>query len=141
MDQTIVIKDNNRYSLENLKKFFDYAQDGMYRIEVYKVRKKRSLDQNGWLFGVIYKDILKALQNEGWDFTCVEQVHEYFKALFNKEKRINKFTGEVIEIGKSTAEMNTVEFSEYCEMLRDYAREFLNIEIEEPNKLWNKTQD
>ena len=32
--------------------------------------------------------------------------------------------------------MDTVTFSAYCEKLRDYAREFLGVEIPDPDKLW-----
>jgi hypothetical protein len=135
-DTTIIAKENGRYSLAPLQQYMDNVIDGIYRIEVRKVRKARTLDQNGWLFGCIYPLLLQGLHNEGWEFTTTDEVHEFFKALFRKRKCINKHTGEVVEIESSTANMDTITFSEYCEQLRDYGREFLNIEIPDPDKLW-----
>ena len=36
----------------------------------------------------------------------------------------------------TTAKMDTLAFSEYCEMLRSYALDFLNIEIPDPDPEW-----
>ena len=112
------------------------ALDGIYIIEVKKVRKPRSLDQNGWLFGCIYPILLDALLEAGWEFVSVEQVHEFFKAQMTADKVVNKHTGEIIEFPRSTATMNTVTFSTYCEKLREYAKEFLNVDIPDPDKYW-----
>ena len=138
MNTTIITKEKGSYSLEALQGFFDNATDGTYRIEVHKVRDGRTLDQNAWLWGCIYPTLLQALQNEGWEFTTADEVHEFFKKLFAKRQYINKHTGEVVEIGESTAAMTTLEFSEYCEMLRAYAVEFLNTDIPDPDRLWNE---
>ena len=78
------------------------ALDGIYRIEVTKVRKPRSLDQNGWLFGCIYPILLDALLEAGWEFVSVEQVHEFVKAQMTADKVVNKHTGEIVEFPCST---------------------------------------
>lgn len=49
-----VEKRNGLFDLKPLYEWMRNALDGIYRIEVKKVRKPRSLDQNGWLFGCIY---------------------------------------------------------------------------------------
>ena len=72
----------------------------------------------------------------GWEFVSVEQVHEFFKAQMTADKVVNKHTGEIIEFPGSTATMDTVTFSTYCEKLREYGREFLNVEIPDPDKYW-----
>jgi hypothetical protein len=118
-----------------------YAPDGIYNIEVKKVRKPRSMDQNGWLWGCIYPMLLEALLNEGWEFTSVEQVHEFFKSQMTADKVVNKHTGEIIEFPGSTAVMDTVTFSTYCEKLREYALEYLNLEIPDPDKNWKMIID
>lgn len=125
--------------LFNLKKVYDYLsanKDGKYMIEVKLVRNPRSLDQNGWLFGCIYPMLLEALNNEGWEFTNVEQVHEFFKYQMINDQVINKYTGEIMTFPGSTAIMDTTTFSAYCEKLRDYARDYLNTEIPDPDKDW-----
>ena len=47
---------------------------------------------------------------------------------------------EIVEFPSSTATMDTVQFSTYCEKLREYGREFLGIEIPDPDKYW-RTND
>lgn len=122
------------FDLKPLYNCLNSLTDGLYRLEVNKVRKPRSNDQNGWLWGCIYPMLLDALIDAGWEFTNVEQVHEYFKARFSEDKVINKHTGEIVEFPKSTAAMDTVTFSTYCEQLRDYGREYLNVEIPNPER-------
>lgn len=79
------------------------------------MRKPRSNDQNGWLWGCIYPMLLDALLEAGWEFVSVEQVHEYFKNMLAKDSVVNKHTGEIVEFPTSTATMDTLTFSTYCE--------------------------
>lgn len=83
----------------------------------------------------------KEVKNDtGWDFTDVNQVHEFFKAQMVHDKVINKHTGEIIEFPGSTATMDTVTFSTYCEKLRDYASEYLNMSIPDPDPNWRANE-
>lgn len=136
MAQTVINKADGKYSLKALQEWFDNALDGSYRVEVRKVRKGRTLDQNGWLWGCIYPLLLDALLEAGWEFTCTEQVHEFFKNRFTSDNVVNKDTGEIVQFPRSTANMDTVTFSTYCELLRGYAREFLGVEIPDPDPNW-----
>ena len=137
MAKVIVQKhESGRFDIRPLSNYFAQANPGEYMVEVKRLRDKRSLDQNGWLWGCIYPLLLDALIAEGWEFTEEEQVHEYFKGMFCKQRKVNKNTGEVVEFPRSTAEMDTVTFSEYCEQLREYGREFLNVEIPDPSREW-----
>lgn len=140
MSKIRIEKKNGLFNLKPLYDNFILAIDGVYEIVVKKVRKHRSLDQNGWLWGCIYPMLLEALINEGWEFTCVEQVHEFFKDLMTTDKVVNKYTGEIITFPASTASMDTVTFSTYCEKLREYALEYLHIEIPDPNVQWKINQ-
>lgn len=134
-------KKGGLFDLKPIYQQLSTAPDGTYTIEVKKVRKPRSLDQNGWLFGCIYPMLLEALLNEGWEFTDVDQVHEFFKSQMTADKVVNKHTGEIIEFPGSTASMDTLIFSTYCEKLRDYATEFLNLEIPDPDPNWRKAHE
>lgn len=136
MAKVMVEKKGGLFNLAPLYSWFSQVCDGIYGIEVKKVRKPRSNDQNGWLWGCIYPMLLEALLDAGWEFVSVEQVHEFFKAQMTVDKVVNKHTGEIIEFPGSTAMMDTVTFSTYCEKLREYAREFLNIEIPDPDRFW-----
>lgn len=135
MNTKILITKTN--GLFNLKAIYDILvnmPDGEYLFAVKKVRKPRSLDQNGWLWGCIYPMLLDGLIDAGWEFTDTEQVHEFFKSQFTSDRVINKHTGEIIEFPSGTSKMDTVIFSTYCEKLREYALEYLNIDIPEPDK-------
>ena len=136
METLFIAKQDGICDLRMLWTWFTNALDGNYRVEIKRIRRKRTLEQNGWLFGCIYPMLLKALNDAGWEFTSVEQVHEYFKAMLWKQRMVNKHTGEIVEIPSSTTEMDTVQFSTYCDKLRDYGREYLDIEIPDPDKLW-----
>lgn len=141
MAKVLVEKKGGLFNLAPLYSWFSQVCDGIYRIEVKKVRKPRSNDQNGWLWGCIYPMLLEALLDAGWEFVSVEQVHEFFKAQMTADKVVNKHTGEIIEFPGSTAMMDTVTFSTYCEKLREYAREFLNIEIPDPDRFWKNEKN
>lgn len=141
MAKVLVEKKGGLFNLAPLYSWFSQVCDGIYRIEVKKVRKPRSNDQNGWLWGCIYPMLLEALLDAGWEFVSVEQVHEFFKAQMTVDKVVNKHTGEIIEFPGSTAMMDTVTFSTYCEKLREYAREFLNIEIPDPDRFWKNEKN
>lgn len=106
--------------------------DGVYTIRISPFRRQRSIRQNEYLWGVVYPAMLYGLLDAGWEFTSTEQVHEFFKAQIGGDKVVNRDTGEIIELPKSTAQMSTVQFSSYIEQLRQYANEYLNIEIPPP---------
>ena len=114
METTFVLKQDGQFDIRPLYDYFVKAVDGNYRIEITKIRRKRTLDQNGWLFGCIYPMLLKALNDAGWEFTNVQQVHEFFKELMGAQQFVNKHTGEIVELPRSTAEMDTLTFSTYC---------------------------
>ncbi len=134
--KVLIEKTNGLFNLKPIYDLLAGYTDGKYLFTVKKVRKPRSLDQNGWLWGCIYPMLLDGLIDAGWEFTDTEQVHEFFKSQFTVDKVVNKHTGEIIEFPAGTSQMDTVVFATYCEKLRDYALEYLNLDIPEPNKDW-----
>ena len=132
METLLVEKKDGLYDLRPLINWMSRACDGTYKIDLRMVRRRRSNDQNAWLWGCIYPLLRQALNGQGWEFTTDEQVHEFMKVQMSEDKVINKHTGEIIEIPRSTKEMDTVTFSTYCDKLRDYGREYLGVEIPDP---------
>jgi hypothetical protein len=132
----LVEKINGYFNLKDVFECFKELSDGWYKVNIGKSRKKHTNDQTGWLFGCIYPMLMEALINEGWEFTDVEQVHDFFLATLTSQKVINKHTGEIITFPSSTKQMDTVVFSTYCEKLREYGLEYLHIEIPDPDKNW-----
>lgn len=135
--QITVKKENGRFDLQGVYMFFRAAADGSYALKIRKLHKARTLNQNDYLWGVVYPALLDGLLAAGWEFTSVEQVHAFFKGLLTSEKVVNRHTGEVVELPGSTASMDTAEFSAYVDRLREYARKWLNVDIPEPDTCRN----
>lgn len=97
-----------------------------------KKRGKRSLQQNKYYFGIVVYEIRRRLYELGNEFDG-ETVHEFLKQKFNKEKVEIKTTGELLEVGQTTTQMNKDQFSEYIERIRRWASETLEIDIPDAN--------
>lgn len=121
------------YLIAPLTRFLDRTAPGEYTIIVRRDRKRRSSEQNAYLWGVVYPCLLIALQNAGWEFTDAAQVHDFFKQTVAGESFVNRATGEAVTLPRSTAHMDTAEFAAYVEKLRDYALRFLDTDIPEPS--------
>lgn len=132
----LIDKIDGYFNLRTIIEFFRTASNGSYMLTITKQRRGRTLNQNDWLWGCVYPILLDGLLDAGWEFTSVEQVHEFFKKQMAQDKVVNYSTGEIVEIPRSTATMDTQQFSMYIDALRDYAEEFLNVTIPEPNKDW-----
>jgi hypothetical protein len=65
--KVIIEKANGLFNLNKLYVWFVQALDGIYLVEVKKVRKPRSNDQNGWLWGCIYPMLLDGMIDAGWE--------------------------------------------------------------------------
>ena len=136
----LIDKVGGYFNLQNLYSFFRATPDGSYMLSITKQRKGRTLNQNEWLWGCVYPILLAGLLEAGWEFTSVEQVHEFFKKLLAQDRVVNYSTGEIVEIPKSTATMDTQQFSTYVDKLREYAEEFLNVTIPTPDKDWQRSR-
>ena len=106
-------------------------------IIIQQKRKKRSGQQNRYYFGVIIPVIQQGLFDTQGEWLNTDDVHEFLKANFNYKELVNKDTGEVIKVPKTTTESTTIEFEEYLDIVRQFADEFLNIIIPLPNEQSN----
>lgn len=132
-----IFKAGGLFDLKLIYAFFRAARDGQYSVKIERVRRAKSNDQLGYLWGCVYPLVLDGLLDAGWDdFTDVEQVHEYCKATFAKQQIVNYQTGEVIEFPHSTALMNTMQMLTYTDAIRKWAREYLSTEIPDPDPAW-----
>lgn len=137
MAEIEIIKENGYFDLRTMYAFMRGAKDGVYSVTVKRQHKQRSNPQNAWLWGSVYPMLLEGLLDAGWDdITSVEDVHAFFKSMFSMHKVVNYSTGEIVEIPTSTAIMDTVTFNAYVEQIRRYAREYLNMEIPDPDPNW-----
>lgn len=95
-------------------------------------RKHRSDPQNRYYWGVVV-EMIRAGMKEMGDKVTPDQVHEFLKWRFLRTQKIDEATGEVLyEYAGSTADLSTVEFSEYVEKCCQFAAEFLGVSIPLP---------
>ena len=119
----------------DLRAFIAYIT-GLFGDYVIKVEKpQRTVRQNRYLWGVIYPMLLIGLRKIGYDFKNTDEVHEFMGFMRGKDI-VNRYTGDSITIPMSTKEMTTVQMNNYCEELRDFARNELKTEIPDPEPIY-----
>jgi hypothetical protein len=100
-------------------------------ITIERRRAVRSLAQNAWYHGQIIDPIA-----EHCGYTH-DEAHELMKALhLPKELAVEGRNGLLVEgyiIGGSTRKLNKLEFGEYCERVRAWALEKLDVLIPDPD--------
>ena len=97
-----------------------------------KKKNKRSTPQNSYYHGVVVAEVRHGLLEIGYQMTA-DETHEFLKQKFNNIQIVNK-EGIVIDVPKSTTELNTIEFSEYVERIARFASEYLGVYIPAPNE-------
>jgi hypothetical protein len=94
-------------------------RDGPVEVTVERKYATRSVDQNKWYWACVV-----GLVADHTGYTP-DEIHEIYKAKFiPKAMAIADGNGEIVGevvLGGSTTRMDTVEFSDYCERIRDWA--------------------
>lgn len=105
-------------------------RDGTYEIRLERKRASRSQEQNAW-----YWACLVGLVAEHTGYSP-DEIHEIYKAKFIP-KRVSfadsngEIKGEFV-IGGTTTRLTTVQFSDYCEAIRQWAADELGVVIPDP---------
>lgn len=99
-----------------------------------KPKKKRSNQQNSYLWGVLYPITKEAIKNEWGEIWSNEKIHEFYKLHFNYIEKVNKETSEVIRIAKSTTENTTTQQEELHSQIRQFLKEWFNVDAPLPNE-------
>lgn len=133
---------DGRLILTNRKRFDeDVKQFEGKRVEVVisKLNKRKSNNQNAFLWGVVYPCALRGFQDAGHSGLNNDDMHEYFKERFLTKGKdiIHPLTGEVKTIAKTTTILSTTEMMEYIEEIARFCAEYLNTIIPEPTPLWH----
>lgn len=102
-------------------------------ITIQVKRRKRSLDQNSYYWGVVVPMAREGLRGVGYHLSK-SQTHSLLKDHFARDYLVNEDTGEILKIRGSTAGMTTLKFEEYLAEIRDWAEDYLSIKIPKPNE-------
>ena len=134
MIQYMGIGDGTSFRVVNSADFYRElnALKGRYRVTVQQYRRSKSTPQLRWLYGQAYPLVLKGLNDAGWEFTTVEEVDEYCKSMFSSREVLNRHSGEIMAVPGLKRDMTTTEMMTYVDAIRDWASEYLNIDIPEP---------
>ncbi len=108
-------------------------KDGDYVVSVERKKKKRSIDQNKYYWGVVVPMVKHGLLDIGYRITT-EGTHEYLKSEFNIKEIVNERTGEILKTIGSTTEMSTVDMLNYFDTIRQWSSEYLGVYIPEPSE-------
>lgn len=117
---------NERRFKEDLRQFKDCQVE-----IIIKKRGRRSSQQNRYYWGIVVKEIQLRLEELGTEVE-MEDVHSYLKQKFNAERIVTP-EAELIEIGKTTTELNKEEFGIYIDKVVEWASSVLEIYIPPPN--------
>lgn len=96
--------------------------------------KKRSNEQNSYYWGVIIPITKDAIKNEWGEVWGVEKIHEFLKNKFLFYEKVNHETGEITRTPKSTTENTTTEQEEYYFEIRNFLKEWFNVNCPLPNE-------
>ena len=113
------------------QKLFDVLKmmKGTKLIKIEKYSKKRSNPQNRYYHGCVLKYL-----SETTGFTVAE-MHEVLKSKFLPYERANRATGQMVQFGRSTTELNTLQYEEFLEQVRIWAINELDCYIPLPNEV------
>lgn len=103
-------------------------------ITIEKAKKKRSNQQNRFLWSTVYPIVRNCLKEAGNDFS-IEQTHDLMRLKFLKEViLVDENTAECIERVKSTTELSTVDFMEYLMEIQKMCNEWFGVVIPQPGE-------
>lgn len=127
---SLKISDRTRFANE-LTKFYEGKR---IEITVQKAKKKKSNEQNRYLFGCVYEYALQGLKDAGNVGLTIEDIHDFFKDRFLSEGKqiVIPETGETKIVAKSTKNLSTTEMCLYIEEIAKFCAEMLNTEIPAP---------
>lgn len=110
-----------------------YAIGTPLEFTVCKSKAKRSSPQNRYYFGVIVNMIHRGLKDGGMDMSR-EGTHELLRFRFLAVDTPIGEDGEFISTIRSTTELDKEEFGIYIDQCKQFAAEYLNLVIPEPNE-------
>ena len=125
-----VIKGTNREaSVDRLAKFaLALPLDKGWAFEVTEARRKRTLEQNAYLWGVVYATLEKATGQEAEDW------HNYWLGEFFGWDKVELFGRSKLKPKRRSSRLTTVEFADYIDFIARKCAE-QGIYIPEPNEM------
>jgi hypothetical protein len=124
------IKRNRNLVLEAIQSF----EGKTINITIERQTKKRSNSQNAYYHGVLIPILKNCIKDSWGEVWSSERCHEFCKMQFNFYEKINEKTGEIIRLPKSTTENTTTAQEEYHHEIRNFIKEWFNVDCPLPNQ-------
>jgi hypothetical protein len=112
-----------------LKADCDRLTRGEYRLIIERYKRKASPEQFRYLYGLVYPLSQIALNDAGYEFVNIDQIDQFWKAMFANKEVLNRETGEILKIPLSKSEFMTIDELTYCDAIRNYCSEYLMTSI------------
>jgi hypothetical protein len=127
-------------NLATKRKFMQGVQGltGLWEVSLKPRKFTRSLSQNAYYFAAVVTPFTEWLRQEWGDSSVtVEQAHELLKhKILGTKELMNKETGEVIEITRSSRMLDSAEFGEFIDKAAAWLAEFTGIVVLSSDLFW-----
>ena len=124
--------------MNEFKEVFNQLKDGKHLV-IVKDMRKRSIPQNSYYWSVVVPNVRKGLYDAGYDEVKTNNdAHEVIKHIHLRKRIVSKYTGDVIDIAGSSAELSTPSFNDFIESICQWSAEFLGVVIPSPNEYVSK---
>ncbi len=106
--------------------------DRLYAVEIKERKRGRTLQQNAYLWGVCYAEILRQGGESlaGWE---AEDIHEYMLGEWSGWEELGGFGRKRLRPVKRSSTLSVTEFMDYVDFIHRKAAE-LGIVIPDPNE-------
>lgn len=104
---------------------------GLYEVSIRPRKKTRSLNANSYYWAAYIGPWVEWLREQWGDPSISsEQAHiELKRAVLGVREKVNKHTGEVMELVPTTHDMDTVEFGNYLDNAAEFLARFAQIVV------------
>jgi len=118
--------ENGKLRILNADRFRAYMTrlNGFVEVVVKPIRRKRTLPQNAYYWGVVVEMIRAEV-----GYLTKEEAHDALRMNFLMDRT------RLLPTIRSTTTLSTLEFGEYIEQVRTWAAEFLNLPIPDPTQI------
>ena len=127
MIKYIAIKEKDKFRIVNDKLFREELArlpGGRYEIVIRKKRRMKSQPQLGYYYSCVLPHFHRAAIDAGWEFANIEELDNYLKSMFASKDIIPGLKRD----------MTTTEMMLFVDAIKEYALEFLNYRIPDPEQ-------
>lgn len=130
---TCHVKDGKPNNAKKLNEAFKSFEGKDVVVTVENKKSKRSEQQNKYYWSCIVQDEIDCIKKEWGEIWSKDDMHAFNKVYFFGEEKVNKETGEIIKVPKSSITTKD-NFSEAIEKIKQFFHLQFNYRIREANE-------